>query len=147
MTAMTSTRATFDRTHMSATLKNFYDYMDAEPVLKQDSNSGTSSHSSTLVLPIDAYQIKVTTSGNGGAGGNDTVAMPDPATNGIIGERHLVKLAALGHAGDHLLIDKTLLANGGTIAAVTMTAVGDWVLLEHQGPVWWIVAAKSGVVS
>lgn len=146
MTAMTVLKATFDRTHMHETLKVFFDYLDAEPNLLQDVNAGTTSASESLVLPVDAYQVSLTTAIGGVH--TDLVALPDPATNGIIGQRNLVKIAALGNAGDKIDIDVTLLTQAAlTVSKVELAVVGDWVLIEHRGSKWEIIASKSGVVT
>jgi len=146
MTVLTTLKTTFDRSHMGATLKAFFDYLDAEPNLLQDVNAGQTSASVTLVLPIDAYQIALTTAAGGAH--TDVVAMPDPTANGIIGQRNLVKMAVKTDASDKIHIDTTLLSDGVlTVTQVELANVGDWVLLEHRGIKWEIVAAKSGVVT
>jgi hypothetical protein len=141
----TITRNGFDRTHLPATLKSFYDVLQAHPELLQESNFVTLTHAGANALPVDAYQINVVSSG-GGAG--DPAALPDPTTIGIIGQRHVLKLVTRTGGADTVAIDKTKLHMGATtINAVILTNAGDWLLVEHRGTVWEIVGAAAGVVS
>jgi hypothetical protein len=142
---MTAYRTTFDRTHMSATLKAFYDYLDAAPELLQDAENVTVSHLAATALPVDAYQILLTTDGAGIAA--QVAQLPNPASNGIIGQRHLLKCASIAHATDTVSVDKTYLYNGGTITAVALTTAGAWLLVEHRGAHWTIIDSSTGVVT
>lgn len=90
---MTAVRSTFDRTHLASTLKPFYDYIDAEPNLLQESDALTTDHTAPTALPIDVYQLQLTSDGTGNAA--QAVAIPDPATNGIIGQRHLIQAKSI----------------------------------------------------
>jgi len=133
------------QTYQVGTLK---EYLDNAPELLQDSESYLLSHTTATAMVADAYQQLFTTDGSGTA--LQVFTPGDPATVGIIGQRHLLKLALRANAADTVSVDKTRIKKSDdltTPTAVTLSSVGDWALLEHRGDHWIVIAFKAGVVT
>jgi hypothetical protein len=143
--AMQSNLVSFARTHFSKSLATLYDFIEKAPNLFNIARKVTLDHAGPNTLPTDAYQVLLATS-QGGAG--DPVALPDPATIGVIGQRHLIKLGTVSKTGDTAVVSKANLSYGSAnIAAVSLTAAGKWLLVEHRGTTWEVIAAAAGVVT
>jgi hypothetical protein len=142
---MSALRVTFDQTHLPNALKKMYAFFASAPEFLQDQEQVTLSHSVATPLPIDAYQIQLTTDGSGTAA--QVAQLPNPTSGGIIGQRHLIQAASIAHAGDTVSVDKTYLYNGATINAVSLGANGAWILVEHRGAHWTIIDSSASVVS
>jgi hypothetical protein len=127
------------------------EYLAAAPELLQDSESVTTSYSAATALAMTAYQQLFSTDGTAHAA--QVATPPAPVSGvipGIIGQRHLLKLAVRANATDTVSVDKTNMKKSDdstTPTSVILAAVGDWVLIEHRNDHWLIIAAKSGVVT
>jgi hypothetical protein len=125
-------------------------YLQQAPELLQDAWHLTTSHLAGINMPIDAYQVQLTTDGSANAA--QSLVLPNPATagNGIIGQRHLVNLENRANASDTVSLATTYLKESDgttTPSTVILSANGKWALLEHRGSYWMIVASASGVVT
>jgi hypothetical protein len=127
------------------------EYLAAAPELLQDYESITTSHSAATALTQTAYQQLFTTDGSGNAAQIATPVAPvSGVIPGVVGQRHLLKLAVKANAADTVSVDKTNMKKSDdstTPTSVILTNVGDWVLIEHRNDHWFIVAAKTGVVT
>lgn len=141
---MPSVRNSFLRTHLTKTLKLFYDFLDAAPTFLNGRVAVTTVHASSTTLPVNFQRVDLTTS-NAGA---DAVALPNPATTGEPGWRVCLKLVAKPGAGDSVTVGFANISTGSlTISAVVLDAVGEYLLLEHRGAKWEVISASAGVVT
>jgi hypothetical protein len=102
-------------------------YLQQAPELLQDANHLTTSHSTPVALPINAYQAQLTTDGSHNL--SQSATLPDPATNGIIGQRHVVQAESIVAAATAAT---ATLTNDGTNVSDSDTVVINGVTYTFQ---------------
>lgn len=107
-------------------------YVATAPILLHEAVAIQTSDEGPTLLPIDRYQIQLTSSGNGA---DMPLALPDPQQGGIIGQRHVIRLVRQTTQGDTIPLNTTYL----DVALVTFGAEGDWLLIEHRATYWLAV--------
>jgi len=117
-------------------------YVGDGPNLLREAVELRTSAAAATPLPLDRFQILLTSSGNG----RDMPAqLPDPSqvAAAVVGQRHVIRLTGLTAPGDVVPIDAQYL----DIALAEFSVENEFLLVEHRATYWLAVATSLVRVS